>query len=171
MRRTLGSVLPSLLPSLLLASVLGLPLAGCDDDDSGVAKDPAPSSTGTSSDAPSDGAVDFELVDTITVTAAPGGTVGEAVPLPDDAAVQAFVARFGASALAQQVSDLAAHTDVPDGEELYGAVAAVGCDSPDQVAVTEDGAGGLTITALPVPDPRPECLAAMTTVALVLVQR
>jgi hypothetical protein len=159
----------------LLASVLGLALAGCDDEDSGVAKDPAPSSTATSSDAPSggtgDGSVDFDLVGTITVTAAPGGTVGEAVALPDEAAVQAFVSRFGASALGQQVSDLAARTDVPDGKELYGAVAAVGCDSPDQVAVTEDGGGGLTITALPVPNPRPECVAAMTTVALVLVDR
>ena len=36
---------------------------------------------------------------------------------------------------AQQVQDAIAGTAVPEGQELYGAVIAVGCDSPDQVVV------------------------------------
>ena len=59
---------------------------------------------------------------------------------------------------------------MPEGQELYGAVIAVGCDSPDQVVVDVHDAE-VTITAVKVPSPLPECFAPMTTVALVLVDR
>jgi hypothetical protein len=157
MRRLLGSVLPA----LLLVAVLGA--CGDDDDSSGEAQDPAPSSPTSS-----DGTVQFELVDTITVTAAGGEVSATAVPLTDDAAVQAFTAQFTAGDLGAQVEDAVAQTDVADDEVLYGAVVAIGCDSPEQVAVSTSETG-LVITALKVPSPLPECLAPMTTVALVLV--
>lgn len=163
MRRLLGSVLPAL---LLVAA-----LSACGDDDSGgTAQDPAPTSsgdTGATSGGSSDGVSEFELVDTITVTAAGGQLSETAVPLTDDAAVQAFTSQFTAGDLGAQVEDAVAQTDVADDEVLYGAVVAIGCDSPDQVTVTRSEAG-VVITPVKVASPLPECLAPMTTVALVL---
>ena len=107
------------------------------------------------------------MVDTITVTAA-GGTVSEvAVPLTDDASVQEFVSQFESDDMAAQVQAAVASTEVPDGQALYAAVVAIGCDSPTDVSVTDTGSG-LAITAVKVPSPLPECFAPMTTVALVL---
>jgi hypothetical protein len=164
MRRPLGTFLPA----LLLVATFG----ACGDDDSGAAQDPGNTSpTGASSGGETgstDGAVEFELVDTMTATAAGGEVSDTAVPLPDDAAVQSFVAQFTASDLGTQVEDAVAQTDVPAGQELYGAVVAIGCDAPDQVAVTRSGSD-VVITALEVPSPKNECFAPMTTVALVLV--
>jgi hypothetical protein len=155
MRRPLGTFLPA----LLLVAVLG----ACGDDDSGAAQDPgttSPTSASSGGETGSTaGAVEFELVDTMTATAAGGEVSDTAVPLPDDAAVQSFVAQFTASDLGTQVED---------GQELYGAVVAIGCDAPDQVAVTRSGSD-VVITALEVPSPKNECFAPMTTVALVLV--
>jgi hypothetical protein len=162
MRRHLGSFLPV----LLLTALSGTLLAGCGDDSSSpVAKD-----SSSAGDSPSAQPVGHKLVDTITVTGA-GGTVSDTgVALSDDAAVQEFVSQFTSADLPQQVQDAVAATEVPEGEELYGAVVAVGCDSPDQVDVDVSDAA-VTITAVAVPSPKPECFAAMTTVALVLVDR
>jgi hypothetical protein len=166
MRRLLGSVLPA----LLLVAVLVA--CGDDADSGGEAQDPAPTSPTSSDDGSSngssDGTVEFELVDTITVTAAGGQLSETAVPLTDDAAVQAFTSQFTAGDLGAQVEDAVAQTDVADDEVLYGAVVAIGCDSPDQVTVTQDETG-VVVTAVKVASPLPECLAPMTTVALVLV--
>jgi len=161
MQRFLGSVLSA----LLLAGVL----TGCGNDESGpITDDPAP----TASESPTKGStgdpVDFELVEMITETAA-GGTVAEAaVPLSDDAAVQEFAAQFETEAMATRLQDAVDKTDVPDDMLLYGAIVAIGCDSPSDVHVTSTDQG-LVITAQKVASPMPECFAPMTTVALVLV--
>jgi hypothetical protein len=164
MRRRLGTFAPV----LLLVATLG----ACGGDDSGAARDPgstSPTTSPASSDTGTgDGTVEFELVDTITATAAGGQLSETAVPLSDDAAVQSFVAQFTAGDLADQVENAVAQTDVPAGQELYGAVVAIGCDAPDQVAVTMSGSD-VVITPLKVPSPKSECFAPMTTVALVLV--
>ena len=163
MRRVLGSVLSALL-------LVGL-LAGCGDDESGtISDDPAP----TASDSPTKGStgeeVEFELVEMITETGAGGrpddGQV--AVPLTDDLAVQEFTGQFETEAMETRVQDAVASTDVPDDMLLYGAIVAIGCDSPTDVRVTSADQG-LVITAQKVPSPMPECFAPMTTVALVLV--
>ncbi len=168
MRRTLGSVLP--------AALLMVALAACGDETASDSPDAQPSVTVSSPgdtggvDSPSEEPYGYQLVDTITVTAA-GGTLSElAVPLADDAAVEAFVAQFNPGDLPAQVEAAVAKTDVPEGQELYGAVIAIGCDSPDQVTVDVSDPG-VTITAVKVPSPKVECFAAMTTVALVLVDR
>ena len=115
----------------------------------------------------STGSVDFELVDTITVTTA-GGTLSEvAVPLSDDASVQDFTSQFESDDMVQQIQQAVANTDVPDGQALYAAVVSIGCDSPTDVSVTNTDAG-LVITAGKVPSPQVECFAPMTTVALVV---
>jgi hypothetical protein len=166
MRRFLGSVLPVLLPVLLLTGVV----AGCGDDEPFVTDQPGPTSTPPTKGTQTGDAVDFELVELITETAA-GGQVdagAAAVPLGDDTAVQEFTAQFTTGAMQTRVQEAVDKAAVTDDMVLYGAVVAVGCDSPDDVAVTAADEG-LVITALKVPDPKQECFAPMTTVALVLV--
>ena len=165
----MGRLLGSFLPALLLVTALG---ACANDGPAEKGRDPGASgvtaSSTTGGTGAGDAAVEFELVDTFTATAAGGQLSNPAVPLPDAAAVQSFVGQFGGSDLGTQVQGAVAQTDVPPGQELYGAVVASGCDAPDQVAVTRSGSD-VVITALPVPSPKSECFAPMTTVALVLV--
>jgi hypothetical protein len=161
MRRRLGA----LLPGLLLVTAL----AACADDGPGEqGRDPGATGVPATSDAAAGDRVEFELVDTLTTTAAGGQVSDTAVPLGDDAAVQSFVSQFSGSDLGAQVEDAVARTGVPAGQQLYGSVVAVGCDAPDQVAVTTSGSD-VVITAVKVATPKSECFAPMTTVALVLV--
>jgi hypothetical protein len=170
MRHPLGSVLPAFLLAGLLAA------CGDASDSGGVAQDPAPTSSTASptasptasSAAPTDGAVDFELVTTFTETEAGGQVSQVAVPFAGGDDVQAFTAQFETDAMKARVQEEVQKVDVPDGMVLYGAVVAIGCDAPDKVAVTRTDAG-LVITALKVASPLQECFAPMTTVALVLV--
>jgi len=182
MRRLLGSVLPA-------ALLVALPLTGlsaCGDDEGGTATDDAAASrspshtdsgsgSDSSSDSDSDGkgggeSVEFELVEVMTETAAGGATSETAVPLTDDAAVQAFNQQFETDALPTRVEEAVAGTDVPDGMLLYGAVVSIGCDAPTDVLVTDTDTGsGIAIVAQKVANPMQECFAPMTTVALVLV--
>jgi predicted small lipoprotein YifL len=167
MRRLLGA--------LLAALVLVGALAACGDDsgpvtDDPVTDDPAPTAAPSPTDGTDEGAVDFEVVDIITVTGA-GGQLdagAPAVPLGDDAAVQQFDAQFNSEQLTTEIQEAVAGAAVTEDMRLYGAVVAIGCDEPGQLFVTASGQGPI-ITAGEVPSPRPECYAAMTTVALVLV--
>jgi len=172
MRRLLGSVLPA----LVLAGALTGVLAGCGEEEPVVTDDPAPSpsSSPSSSPSPTQGSpgdqVNFELVEMITETAA-GGSLDDgqvAVPLTDDMAVQEFVSQFTTEGMTTRVQDAVDKTQIPDDMLLYGAIVAIGCDSPGSVFVTS-GDRGLVITAQKVPTPILECFAPMTTVALVLV--
>jgi hypothetical protein len=178
MRRLLGSVLPT----LLLVTVLG---AGCGDEEAGSASDDStptasgsPTASGTPSshppsDPPSDpkdpaSDIDFELVAMLTETAVGGATSTVAVPLAGDTAVQEFTAQFETDAMPTRVQNTVNDTAVPDGMLLYGAVVAIGCDAPTDVHVLA-GDAGLVVTAAKVPSPHMECFAPMTTVALLLV--
>jgi hypothetical protein len=163
MRRLLGSVLSA----LLLAGIL----AGCGDDGSGtITDDPNPTASDTPSTDTTGDEVDFELVEMITETGAGGRVdVGQlAVPLSDDMAVQEFAAQFETEAMTTRLQEAVGKVDIPDDMLLYGAIVAIGCDSPNEVSVTSSDQG-LVITAHKVPSPKPECFAPMTTVALVLV--
>lgn len=172
MRRLLGSALPA----LLLVAALGACGDDTASDDAGSDPSATVSSAGgtggvdtgdTGDTGDSTGSVDFELVDTITVTTA-GGTVSEvAVPLSDDASVQDFTSQFESDDMVQQIQQAVASADVPDGQALYAAVVSIGCDSPTDVSVTSTDAG-LVISAGKVPSPQMECFAPMTTVALVV---
>jgi hypothetical protein len=177
MRRALGSLLPAaLLPALLL-------LSGCQDDGGTdpQATDPAPtassSSTGTAPTSPVTPPdfpdeigkpVDHRLVAVLHQTGAGGAKAGRVVVLDDPTDAGAFTEGFRGDALRHQIASTIESTEVPEGQTLVGAVVGVGCDVPSDVFVGNPG-GHLTITAQPVGNPLPECLAPVTSVALVLV--
>ncbi len=173
MRRLLGTVLP--------AALLVTALAACGDETASDSPGADPSVTVSSPggtggldtpDTPGpddEGSVAFDLVDTITVTAAGGALSEVAVPFTDDAAFRDFLGQFQISDMTDQIQNAVAGADIAQGQELYAAVVAIGCDSPSEVTVTDSGAG-LVVTALKVLSPVPECFAAMTTVALVVAE-
>ncbi|MFC4783527.1 hypothetical protein ACT8ZV_03575 [Nocardioides sp. MAHUQ-72] len=165
MRRTLGP----LLLSLVLASGL---LAGCGDDGSGTATDdgsPSASESPSESGSPiGNGTVDFTQVALISQSGAGGRASQRPTVLDDEAAVGAFARQFRTDAVGNRIEQAIAKADVPDDQTVLGAVVAVGCDVPPGVTVHRMG-DGLAVTAMKVRKPLPECLVAVTTVALVAV--
>ena len=175
MRRRLGSAAVLL---LLLAAGSACGSSGSDDDARGSdsptpgasgpsspgPSSPDPSSPG-SSDTPSAGA--GELVEIVSGTAA-GGETGPAVRLDLSGGVASLTRAFAGDPLAARVRSVVSATDVPPGQALYGAVVAIGCDVPPGASV-EVSDGEVVITPDKVPSPLPECLAAVTSVAIVLV--
>ena len=177
MRRTLGA--------LLLTAALATPaLAGCADDGGDTRAEDAASSTASgspSSASPSDvpssptsgaastrGAVDFTEVALLSETAAGGEVEHRATVLDDATAVSQFAAQFENGALSDQLTTAARGADVAKGQELAAAVVSIGCDVPPGVTV-QKVEGGVAILPLKVKSPLKECLAAVTTVALVAV--
>ncbi len=165
MRRLLG---PCLAAVLLL-------LAGCGDTTSDAASDPAdPSSSSTTpaSDPsvtvdPDDGLEPVTLA-IVSQTAVGGHVDLDAVPIDDEAARQEFAAQFRRPSMGAKIAQAVASGSVPEGYTVMGAVVAIGCDVPPGVTVTQSP-DGWVITPDPVPSPLQECLAAVTTVAVVAV--
>jgi hypothetical protein len=177
MRPTLGA--------LLLTAALATPaLAGCADDGGDARAEDATSATASgspSSASPSDlpstvpsaspstrGAIDFTEVALLSVTAAGGEVEYRATVLDDADAVSRFVAQFETAAMGDQLTTAVGEADVAEGQQLAAAVVSIGCDVPPGVTL-RDLARGLAIVPLKVKSPLKECLAAVTTVALVAV--
>ena len=175
MRRTLGA--------LLLTAALATPaLAACGNDANSGGNDAAhtraqdptspttsasPSPSATQSPSPGE-TVDFTEVALLSLTGG-GGTVRyRATILNDRAAVNRFAAQFRSPALGNQLKAAIRKADVPEDQVLAVAVVSIGCDIPPGVVVQrlEDG---LAIVPLEVANPLPECLAPVTTTALVAV--
>jgi hypothetical protein len=157
MRRLLGLLI------VLLLLAAGTTSCG---SDSGDADDASGSPTPTAP--PSDAPVEPVTVAILSRTAAGGEVSPRAVPLPDAAAVGRFAEQFVDSAFGREIAARVRATDVPSGRRLMGAVVAIGCDVPDSVTVTVT-ADGVSIVADKATSPVPECFAAVTSVALVLV--
>lgn len=161
MRRTLGTI--------LLVSLLAGPLFGCGSDE--TASDPATTSsspTGSTSAGLPDGPVDSTLVELVSQTAAGGKVSERATVLAETADVADFVEQFKTGKLGGELMAAAEGAEVAQGQELVGAVVALGCDVPPGVSVQAVD-GVLTITPLKVKSPLQECFAPVTTVALVSV--
>lgn len=151
MRRSLGVI-------ALLGAVLGLLLvSGCGDDKAGGEADQEPR-----------GPVGFELVELVTETDVGGMVSPGAVPLGDVSAVQSFSAQFDDDRMATRLTRLLDGLLVPDDRAVYAAVVAVGCEVPPDVTVTSTDTGVLVEGTAPSDKPV-QCIAAMTTVAVVLV--
>jgi hypothetical protein len=148
MRRSLGIL-------LLLAA-----LTGCGSDDGSTAEDPTAEPTG---DPTGPGWTQVAL---LSESEAGGEVDPAATPLPDEAAVAAFAGGFD-ERLGSQVVE-AAGVDVPDGQELYGAVVALDCEPPTELRVARDG-DDVVVTA-EAEKASIQCLVPVTTVALVLVE-
>ena len=158
MRNTLGPLL--LLPLLL---------AGCGGEGSGSATDDASASPSTpGSTAPDPGAAEPVVLALVHETNAGGTVSGELTPIGGDGLLD-FLMQFDSSGLSEQVMAVAEANAPAEGRELTAAVVAIGCDVPPGVSVTQpDGAEqGWTVTPDKVTEPLQECLAPVTTVAVV----
>jgi hypothetical protein len=151
MRRTLGP--------LLLLTLLTPLLAGCGDDDGASADDPAPSS------ASSPTSTEPVVVALLSETAAGGATADRLTAIAGPG-LEAFLGQLESATLGDEVRAEVAGYTVPEGHSLGAAVVAVGCDVPPSVTVIQDGKGW-TLTPAKVPSPLRECLAPVTTVAVV----
>ncbi|ANH36861.1 hypothetical protein I601_0409 [Nocardioides dokdonensis FR1436] len=151
--RRLGALLP-LLPVLLL----GPTLVGCGEESAG----PSRAADSTASEPT---VLRHRLV---TATESGDGPDTHAVALEGTRALDAFVAGFS-DGLAREVRSAATDLEVRDGEQLAGQVVAVGCDEPSGVEALA-AEGGVVLEPGPVPSPGRQCLAAMTTVALVVLE-
>lgn len=172
MKRLLGTalVLPVLLPGLLLAGCGGDGSSDVASDPAGTSSSSGPSTSTPPSDSPkpTGGSGDYTQIALVSQTAA-GGTVStQAVPLDDDAALAAFVGQFRQTGLGSRIARKVAAATIPEGQQIVGAVVSIGCDVPPGVAVSGEP-GSWTITPQKVADPLPECLAPVTTVAIVAV--
>ena len=105
----------------------------------------------------------------LSSSAAGGVTSKAAVDVGTSAGIHRLVASLRGNALANKVRAKVAATDIPDGKRLMGAVVNVGCDIPTGVSVT-GGAGGLHLQPIFTGERLPECLVAVTSIALVLVE-
>jgi hypothetical protein len=152
-------------------------LAGCADDSSDTADDPAgPTSSASQTEAqteepsrsPTERGVDFEEVAIISQTAAGGEVDPAAVRLDDQAARETFLMQFQNPAFGSRIDEQIQATTVPEGHVLLGATVSIGCDVPPGVHVTAEGDGWL-IYPQKVVSPLQECFAPVTTVALVTV--
>lgn len=167
MRRTLGPLL--LLPLLL---------AGCGEEGAGSATDDATSTPSASSapttTAPTDGGADDGTDDGATVLGLvhetnAGGTVSDTLTPIDGDGLLDFLTQLDSSSLSEQVMTIAEDNPPADGHRLMAAVVALGCDVPPGVTVTgaPDDSGTWTVTPDKVTAPLQECLAPVTTIAVV----
>jgi hypothetical protein len=185
MRRTLGS--------LVLSAALAAPvLAGCGDGgaerraedsssptptgstsmDSATPSESSSSPTPTSpSGTPAPGeAVAFTEVALISQTAAGGETDSRPTILGNRAAVGRFTSQFESDTLAGRLLAAIRKTDLPPEHRFAAAVVSIGCDVPPGVTVQAQD-DGLAIVPMKVKSPLQECLAPVTTVALVTIDR
>lgn len=183
MRSTLGAL-------LLTAALATSALAACADDGAGSRADdsstsqrsgssspsPSPTSPGDSgsrstSDSPApSGAVEFTQIALISQTAAGGKTDPRPTVLTNRVRVRRFASQFERDDLAGRMLATIRKADLPTGHNFAAAVVSIGCDVPPGVTVQRQE-GALAILPLKVKNPLQECLAPVTTVALVSIDR
>ncbi len=149
---------------LLLAATILLLATGCGTDRGGdsATEPPAP----TTDDTPA--ATAPEVVDILHQTAAGGEATELAVDLSTPAGVDELVAPVSGGGLDGLVRDRVTDVDVPAGQRLMGAIVSVGCDVPVDVKVIPVG-DAVRLEPIFQGKPMLECLAAVTSIALVLV--
>jgi hypothetical protein len=151
MNRTLG---------ILLATTALLATAGCGTSSS---------TAGAGPDSPGPGPVTGAHVLPLISTTGGGGHVSTSATLLDSKAhIRGFTQQFRAPGMASQIV-AAVRQATKSGYLVYGAVVAIGCDRPPGADVSLDGSGSVKLVAREVASPLPECLAAVTSVAIASV--
>ena len=148
-----------------LVALTALVAAGCGSSGSSTtAEDPGPSTPPSSSGPVTPPGADVYL---ISLTAAGGQPSGTATPLNTPEQIAAFSEQFRSGAMEHRIQSVAAQAG--SGDDVQGAVVAVGCDRPPGAAVLVDDSGTVTITPYDVESPLEECLVAVTTVAIAVI--
>ncbi|MFN8195827.1 MAG: hypothetical protein U0R80_16310 [Nocardioidaceae bacterium] len=158
----------------ILAAVTALLLAGCGQGDDS-ASDATPSSPAGSS-APSSShpqaeptpVEGWQQVAILTATAAGGRVSSRAVRLDSPPDITGFARQFTHPGLGNRMRAAVRSAELADDLTVMGAVVTIGCAAPDTLEVTSVD-GRVRIAAGPIEDSPPECLAPMTSVALVAV--
>jgi hypothetical protein len=135
------------------------------DDSPTVSQTPTASQSPTASDTPAN---HDEVIKIVSETAAGGTAGGPAVRVDRPAGMARLTRDFRNPGLTTKIRAVVHGTKVAEGQALYGAVIAVGCDVPPSASV-EVTEGKVVITAGKVADPIPECFAPVTSVAIALV--
>lgn len=138
--------------------------AGCGDE-RGSTSPPAEASPSTGTPGPTGDP--WAEIAIVTGTAAGGEVSTEPVRVDTQEALDAFVAQFERSDLADKVVGAVSGAELPEGWVPVAAVISIGCDVPPGVNV--DTSAGLVITAQKVTKPMQECFAAMTSVVVLAV--
>jgi hypothetical protein len=153
----------------LLATAATLALAGCGSGESSTSMGGASGPSGISGpEGPGPGPVPGARVRLVSMTGGGGRVSREATLLDTRAHVRDFITQFRLPGLPNQIHHAVAEAK-RSGYLVYGAVVAVGCDRPPSAGVSLDEDGRVLITAGEVVSPLPECLAAVTTVAIASV--
>jgi hypothetical protein len=111
--------------------------------------------------------IDATTIALLSQTGGRGQQNSSATPLSTPAQISAFTAGM-APPLVHRITKALATASPPDGTQLAGAVVAIGCDVPPGVDVVR-GADQPQIIAKEVASPHEECLAPVTTVAIVAI--
>ena len=156
MRRLLGTIgLVILLTTLATA---------CGGDDGGGPVEARDETSPTDPSRPPDGVTyaGKRVVAIVHQTAAGGTVEPEAVPIGTETEREEFVAQFRTPGLREQILSLLDATL----SDPYAAVISIGCDVPPGAEVEVDDDGRYLVSPHKVPDPLPECLAPVTSVAI-----
>jgi hypothetical protein len=157
MKRSLGT---------LLAGATLVAVAACGSQSSSTATSgPAGQPSSPSSDP--NLTIDATTIALLSQTGGRGQQSSSATPLSTPAQISAFTAGM-AEPLVHRITRTLASASPPDGTQLAGAVVSIGCDVPPGVDVVR-GVDQPQIIAREVASPHPECLAPVTTVAIVAI--
>ena len=141
--------------TLVLTSLLAGLLAGCGDDDGDEAKEP-----------PAGQVAEPALVQTIVLTSAGGKVDPRAYFVDEPKQMQTYIRTFDDRDDVQAAIQQAV-TDAGDRQgELAVATIAIGCDVPENVSITE-GNDSVLVTPGKIANPKQECFAPTTSIALV----
>ena len=108
------------------------------------------------------------MVEIVSETAVGGQTGDPAVRVDRAAGLARLTRDFRAPGLTDKISSVVERIRLAEGQALYGAVIAVGCDVPSSASV-EVTDGKVFITAEKIANPMPECFAPVTSVAIAVV--